>query len=261
MKTDSIFYELFLNLPESLFDLLNLPLELANQYSFISQELKQLSKRIDGVFYPNNYQQPIYFLEVQFQNDDSLYHRLFTEIFTYLGQYQPRQDFRAVILWSQRSLDVELPPYYQDFKNLGKLTIIYLDELNFEEENGLGVEIIKLIMAKEEEAKQRVQHLFDLANNKLNSPTKTRDIIELVEKILTYKFVNYTWEELDKMFTLTDFKKTRFYQETFKDGKKEGKIEGKIESIPDLIKLGLTIEQIANALNLDLELVKKIAQS
>ncbi len=66
------------------------------------------------------------------------------------------------------------------------------------------------------------------------------------------------------MFTLTDFKKTRFYQETFSEGKEEGKAEGKIEAkvetIPNLVQLGLTIEQIATALNLDVKLVKKIVK-
>ena len=56
------------------------------------------------------------------------------------------------------------------------------------------------------------------------------------------------------MFTLTDFKKTRFYQDTFS----EGKAEGKVEAIPNLVKLGLTPEQIAVALQLDLELVKNV---
>ncbi len=57
------------------------------------------------------------------------------------------------------------------------------------------------------------------------------------------------------MFTLTDFKKTRFYQDTFS----EGKLEGKLDSIPNLIKLGLTSEQVA--ISLDLDLVKQFSKS
>ncbi|MBE9221418.1 Rpn family recombination-promoting nuclease/putative transposase [Cyanobacterium stanieri LEGE 03274] len=70
-----------------------------------------------------------------------------------------------------------------------------------------------------------------------------------------YKFSNYSREELAKMFTLSDFKKTRFYQETYA----EGKVEAKISTIPSLLKLGLTTEQIAQALELDIEIVKKVA--
>ncbi len=259
MKTDSIFYELFLNLPDSLFSLLGLSPELAKEYEFTSQELKQLAKRIDGLFLPLNNDKPIYFVEVQFQKDDSLYHRLFTEIFTYLGQYKPSQEFRAVVLWRKKSLDITLPPYYKIFQDLGILNIIYLDQLDLTNTESLGVEIMKLIVAPQNQAKSQVEKLFSLAQTATDSTTKKRDIIELLEKILTYKFTNYSREELAKMFTLSDFKKTRFYQETYAEGKMEGKAEAKVSSIPNLIKLGLTVEQIAQALELDLETVKNIA--
>ncbi|AUC61402.1 hypothetical protein AA637_09650 [Cyanobacterium sp. HL-69] len=255
MKTDSIFYELFLNLPDSLFSLLGLSPQLAKEYQFTSQELKQLAKRIDGLFLPLNDDKPIYFVEVQFQKDDSLYHRLFTEIFTYLGQYKPPQNFCAVVMWAKKSLDISLPPYYQEFQDSGKLTVIYLDELNSNTTDSIGVEIMKLIIAPQSQAKTQVEKLFSIAQKADNSTTKNQDIIELLEKILTYKFSNYSREELARMFTLSDFKKTRFYQETYA----EGKIDAKISSIPNLLKLGLTAEQIAQALELDIELVKKIA--
>ncbi len=269
MKTDSIFYELFLNLPESLFPFLDLPPNLCEEYEFLSQELKQLAKRIDGVFVPIKSELPLYFVEVQFQKDDNLYYRLFTEIFTYLGQYKPPQDFQAIVFWSPKSLDIPLPVYYQSFQQSGKLTIIYLDEWNFDDNQGLAMGIVKLIVSPETEAITQVDGLFSLAETSFDSPTKKKDIIELLEKILVYKFSNYSREELDKMFTLTDFKKTRFYQETFSEGKEagkiegkvEGKIEGKLETIPDLIQLGLTVEKIASILKLDLELVKKVTQS
>jgi len=257
MKTDSIFYELFANLPETLFTLLNLPKNLAQEYQFRSQELKQLAKRIDGVFLPQTETKPIYFVEVQFQKDENLYHRLFTEIFVYLGQYKPSQDFQAVVIWANKNLDYDLPIYYQCFQQLGKLNIIYLDELNLTSTNDIGVEIVKLIVASEEKAKTIVENLFNLAQTNLESKTKQRDIIELVEKILVYKFTNYSLEELDKMFTLTDFKKTKFYQDTFS----EGKIEGKFEAIPNLVRLGLTPQQIAEVLNLSLDLVNQFIRN
>ncbi|PHV64048.1 Rpn family recombination-promoting nuclease/putative transposase [Cyanobacterium aponinum] len=261
MKTDSIFYELFANLPETFFALLNLPENLAQEYQFCSQELKQLAKRIDGIFLPETNTKPIYFVEVQFQPDENFYHRLFTEIFVYLGQYKPSQDFHAVAIWANKNLNYDLPIYYQCFQSLGKLNIIYLDELNLTSTDYIGVEIVKLIVASEEKAKTIVENLFDLAQTNIESNTKQKDIIELVEKILVYKFTNYPLEELDKMFTLTDFKKTKFYRDTFSQGKAEGeiegKIEGKIEAIPNLLRLGLPPEQIAEVLNLNLELVNQ----
>ncbi|MFB2896325.1 hypothetical protein ACE1CI_25735 [Aerosakkonemataceae cyanobacterium BLCC-F50] len=77
------------------------------------------------------------------------------------------------------------------------------------------------------------------------------------------------------MFSLSDLKPTRFYQEAKaegkqegrqegklegkQEGKQEGKLEGKLETVPLLLELGLSIEQIAERLNLDLELVRTVA--
>jgi predicted transposase/invertase (TIGR01784 family) len=90
MKTDSIFYRIFQTLPQSFFELINLPPSEANAYDFASVELKQTAFRIDGVFLPTNNQEkiPIYFVEVQFQRDEDFYSRFFSEIFLYL-QYYP----------------------------------------------------------------------------------------------------------------------------------------------------------------------------
>ncbi len=86
VKTDSIFYRLFQTFPESFFDLLNLPPETVNHYQFSSLEVKQLAFRLDGVFIPDNLNDPIYFVEVQFQKDERFYSRFFSEIFLYFHQ-------------------------------------------------------------------------------------------------------------------------------------------------------------------------------
>lgn len=54
------------------------------------------------------------------------------------------------------------------------------------------------------------------------------------------------------MFGLEDLKQTRFY--------KQAKEEGKLESIPGLLAIGLSVEQIAAALGLDVEIVRQVAQ-
>ncbi len=49
--------------------------QVGNDYQFKSVEIKELSRRIDGVFLPtnNDSQRLIYFAEVQFQGDERLY--------------------------------------------------------------------------------------------------------------------------------------------------------------------------------------------
>ena len=60
MKTDHIFYRIFKDLPETFFQLWGESSEQVNNYRFDSVELKQTAFRIDGVFLPNNIEQPIY---------------------------------------------------------------------------------------------------------------------------------------------------------------------------------------------------------
>jgi len=54
------------------------------------------------------------------------------------------------------------------------------------------------------------------------------------------------------MFGLTEWRQTRFYQEV----KEEVELNTKLETIPELLKLGLNVEQIAQALKLDIEVVR-----
>jgi predicted transposase/invertase (TIGR01784 family) len=63
----------------------------------------------------------------------------------------------------------------------------------------------------------------------------------------------YSRQELEAMFGLTEWQKTRFYQEV----KEETKLETKLETIPRLLSEGLTVEQIARILELDIEVVKQ----
>ncbi len=63
------------------------------------------------------------------------------------------------------------------------------------------------------------------------------------------------------MFELADLKETRYVKELQAESKEEGKLKGKLESVPGFLALGLTVEQIATALALDVEVVKKAAEN
>ncbi|MGH2413823.1 MAG: DUF2887 domain-containing protein, partial [Microcystaceae cyanobacterium] len=52
MKTDSLFYQIFLRFPNSFFDLIGQPSARVRNYEFTSREVKQLSFRLDGLFLP-----------------------------------------------------------------------------------------------------------------------------------------------------------------------------------------------------------------
>ncbi|WP_230968204.1 Rpn family recombination-promoting nuclease/putative transposase [Nostoc sp. WHI] len=93
---------------------------------------------------------------------------------------------------------------------------------------------------------------------------KTKTSLSLIETILIYKLPRLSREEIKKMFGENELRQTRFYQDVFEEGKQEGKQEGrqeaKLEAIPQLLALGLSIEQIAQALGFDEQVVRQAAQ-
>lgn len=59
------------------------------------------------------------------------------------------------------------------------------------------------------------------------------------------------------MFGLSDLKQTRVYQEAVEEGKEQGIQQKSLELVPVLLRLGLSLEEIANELNLSLEQVRQ----
>ncbi len=112
MKTDTIFYCLFQELPNIFFELIGNSPAIATGYQFSSVEIKQTAFRIDGVFLPDTEEKPIYFVEVQFQTDSEIYSRLFTEINLYLRQNQPKNDWFAAVIYPTRSIDISPIKHY-----------------------------------------------------------------------------------------------------------------------------------------------------
>ncbi|MBU7581855.1 MAG: Rpn family recombination-promoting nuclease/putative transposase [Nostoc sp. TH1S01] len=73
---------------------------------------------------------------------------------------------------------------------------------------------------------------------------------------MIYKFPKLSREEVEAMLGLDAIKNTRVYQEA----REEGKLEGKLEAVPGLLKLGLSVEQIAEALELEIDMVRQAAE-
>jgi predicted transposase/invertase (TIGR01784 family) len=206
MKTDSIFYRLFKDFPSLLFELLGQDPSLAGGYEFSSREVKELAFRLDGLFLPADTGQPIYFVEVQFQKDPSLYFRVVAEMAMYLRQYEPIQHCQVVVLYPRKSLDLGIPASLGLFAP--SIQRVYLNQLP-ESESPL-VEIVKLIVDTPRRARERVPGLV--------SRGLERGILELLETVLVYKFAELSREEIEAMFGLSELKQTRVYQEAQQEG-------------------------------------------
>ncbi len=272
MKTDSIFYRIFQSIPSTFFELINQPPQLASAYQFSSVEVKQLAFRIDGVFLPNTPDLPIYFAEVQFQPDKKLYSRLFAEIFNYLDKTELTNNWRGVVIFPNRSVDNGNTERYTEILNSQRVTRVYLDELSSIEASSIGIQTVKLIVEPESTATTKALEIVNSAREQILDVTAVSEIIQLIETILIYKLPRLSQEEIGKMFGLNELRQTRFYQDVFAEGKEEGRQQGKeegkeegrqeakLETIPQLLALGLSIEQIAQALGLDEQVVREITQ-
>lgn len=263
MRTDTIFYQLFQTLPGILFELIGQSANQAEAYQFASVEIKELAFRFDGLFLPlaDFPEQPIYFVEVQFQPKTDFYWRLFAEIFVYLNQYQPIQDWRAVAVFAKRSLDPGVPMQYRGLLMSQQVTFVYLDELDEIANTSLGLGIVQLVVEDEATVNEQARQLLEKAQQELEDVALRQKVLELIETILVYKLTNLSREEIEAMFGLSELKQTRYFREVAQDAKKEGKLQGKLETVPLLLELGLTVEQIAQRLSLDVEAVRNAAQT
>jgi len=274
MKTDSLFYRLFQIRPQLLFELLSGSPQPASSYQFTSVEVKQLAFRLDGVFLPQDgdTNQPFYVVEVQFQPDEELYHRVFAELFLYLRQYQPPHPWRVVIIYPRRSVERLVEGQFEDLLNLNRVTRLYLEELETTESSAFGVRLVKLIIASENEVSQQARSLLQQTQAEIMPSKLQDDIIDVIESIMVYKFPQKSRQEIATMLGVEDLKQTRFYQEVFAEGKQEGiqegkregiqegKQEGKREAISRMLALGLELETIAQSLDLPLEVVREEAE-
>lgn len=185
MQTDKIFYSLFQAFSSIFFAIIGDPTVNVNPYEFVSVELKEIAFRIDGVFIPTNQttNQPLYFVEVQFQLDLTFYRRFFAEIFLYLRQNESVNFWRAIVIYPQRSLDPTDRLPYELLLNSSQVQRIYLDELDTGE-NSLQVAIVKLIIEREETAVDKGRELILQARQQLTDEATRKQIVELIETIL-----------------------------------------------------------------------------
>lgn len=263
MKTDSIFYQLFQAAPSAFFELIGNTDPRTSTYGFGSQEVKQANFTIDGIFLPPTRmsQFPIYFVEAQGYRDkkgENFYYRFFGEIHLYLKDYQPSNDWRGVVIFTEKRFDPGLPPHYAEYENSPRVQRIYLNKLPPElgdRSSGLG--ILQLIGTTQKQAPAKGRALIERTQQELTDAIVQRNFIELVETIFVYKFPKLSSQEIGKMLGLSELKQTRVYQEA----QEEKQDEMLRMTVPLLIERGMTVEEIAQHYKLPIESVQRFAQS
>jgi len=260
VRRDAIFYTLFKRSPNLLFELVNNPPANAQNYRFESVEIKEPNFRIDGVFLPpeNDGNRTVFFAEVQFQKDESLYHRFFSEVFLYLYRNQTlHNDWYGVLIFHSRSLEPDTPHIHRALLESTQVQRIYLDELGNPEDQTIGIRLIQLTIAPDAQMLERGRQLIAQANRGQTENLSPQDIIEVVTAIAIYKLTTIDRTEVEAMLGI-NLEESRIYQEI----RAEGELKGKLQLVPLLLELGLTPAQIAERTELELETIQQaIAQN
>jgi predicted transposase/invertase (TIGR01784 family) len=195
----------------------------------ISKGCKEKAFRFDGIFMPTANDKPIFLAEVQFQPKEDFYSEFLAEIFLYLNQYRPVQDWQAVAIFARHNSEPAPDKFCQELINLGRIKRVYLEDLP-QETNSHGIEIIQLILASEKKAPKLARNLAEKIEQETN--TELRDnVVEFIEAVLVYKFPKLTRQEVEAMFSHSDLKKTRVYQDAMLEGEQRGLQIGKQEGL------------------------------
>lgn len=210
---------------------------------------------------------------MQFQADGEIYSRLFAEICLYLRQNKPQNNWSAVVLYPNINVDTGDIKHYREFFTSGRVRRIYLDELGEAASLPIGIATAKLVIATNDIAIAQARELIDRTKSEISSPGKQQQLLQFIEIILFYKFPTMSREEVEAMFGLSELKQTRFYQEAFQEGVEQGieqgieqgeirgEIKGKLKAVSAMLAAGLTVEQVAEALDLSVEEVRQVTQS
>jgi len=237
MKRDSIFFKICEQNPNLLFELVDQKPPGAGNYSFHSTTLKETEFRIDGVFLPPNNATPkiAYFAEFQFQKDERLNFRFFTELMMFMDKNNksdnPYDDWRGILIYGSRSLEPSNSTIHHALLNSKQTHRIYLNELGNLREQPLGLALMMLTIVRKRDAVESAKFLIEKAKTESKSKLSEEAIIDLVATIIIYKFSTLKRKEVETMLGIT-LEESRFYQ--------DAKVEGAVSLVTSLLnyKLG-----------------------
>lgn len=227
MRRDALFYRLFAQSPELLFELLKEKPNNIEGYRFDSVAVKEPKFEIDGVFLPPE-EQPgvVYYAEVQFQRDERLYERVVSESSNHFYRNRDQfTDWQAAVIYPSRSIEQKDVYPYRALLNSDQFHRIYLNELADIRELPLGLALMRLTIEPPKKAPDAARYLLARSNNEIRDPQTNRGIMEMVTTIMVYKFNKLSRSEVEEMLG-TSLQKTRVYQEAKAEGEIIGEVRG-----------------------------------
>jgi len=123
-----------------------------------------------------------------------------------------------------------------------------------------------LVIANEDVAIEAGKFLIAQTRQQIDDSGFQQIVLDLVKAVLVYKLGKDKEQELKIMFTKEEMKKAWLVQEFMEEAKLEGKAEGKAEGVQEavrwvavnMLKMGISLEQVAAATGLTVEQVQKL---
>jgi predicted transposase/invertase (TIGR01784 family) len=153
------------------------------------------------------------------------------------------------------------------YLNSNQVQRIYLDELGEPNQQPIGINLMQLTVVSDEVMAQQARLLIERVQLESTDTLLKTEILDIITTIAVYKFSSLSREEVEAMLGLT-LEQTRVYQDAKAEGLEQGLEQGREEreaemlklTVPLLLKTGMTIEQIAQQLKVDVEAVQLAAQ-
>jgi predicted transposase YdaD len=120
-----------------------------------------------------------------------------------------------------------------------------------------------LTIASEKVMADQARQLIERVQLESTGSLPKNEIIDIITTIAVYKFSSLSREEVEAMLGVT-LEETRVYQEAKAEGQEQGREEREAEmlkvTVPLLLKIGMSVEEIAQKLNVNVESVRLSAQ-
>ena len=267
MKTDILFYSLFELEPRLLLHLAHLNIADNVQYQFQALELKETAKRTDTVLIPNTTDAPVIVAEVQFWQDNTIYHRLVGESARLQLQMPEYPRLQMVVVFPSREIDPGAGVWLA-LVQAGIIRIVYLNETLEEQNNDHSPEeraellLMNLTVSPHDEASDRKQlPLFAHNVAATKSIALQKMFRNLFVSLYTSKYKHLSINEVRAMINTAeifdDIHESLAVQQYGEEIAAKTKLETKLESAVSMLQAGILIEQVASILNLPIETIEE----
>jgi predicted transposase YdaD len=154
-----------------------------------------------------------------------LYERLVSESALYFYRNRKRFcDWQVVAIFPSRSMEQSDTSPYQVLIDGGKLHRVYLDELGEASQLPVSVALVLLTIATKRKAPGAAKELMSRAGQESLAEAQKLAIMEMVVKIISYKFTKLSQVEVEKMLDIR-FEETQVYKDIRQGGQEAGREE------------------------------------